>query len=836
MKITLENFKCYTKETFDLGDKGLILISGPSGSGKSSILSGIFFCLYGEGTDLIKDGAKNCNVILEINDFIIARSKRPNKLVLSLDNIEYYEDDAQERINKVFGNVFETTGYISQDCSSSFVSMNPVDKLEFLEKFIFRELDISDKKNRCKSLIKQRNEELLICNSKLEVETRIFDEMETPQIMEFPIKCSISSRDKIIKNENVKLKNSIIRIKKTENEIEEIIKQINLVSQFQVYEKSKNDEIDKKRIKIKSLKEEQCKFDYKGDEYTENLERKLYSISTNREYISTKNQYEKNLEKLHEMKSSETKEIETKIETINNKYMNVIISDTREKILELKTIVEDVKEYKRIYNSYIKYNEIDDNTIQLNETRLNKINNKIEEVSKQINKLEIEKSSYTCPSCDKMLLFENNKLKLLEHDSDIHDKNILELNYNSAKKELSQLIIEKKSIEKYIMETNHKVKEMGDLNLKLVDIHKLYIEDYENIPIDEIYEAMNDILLETNSEMKELCETELEYINDQKNKRTLENLLTNRIFNSSIMKFEKLLGENKIQLDKLEEDLEIFDYIESNEDELNLELSEQKSIKQAMKMIELNIRTIEKEIKELLNEISARKDSIKDIRKLIDLQSELQFNKSVIEENKLIKSEKEKSIASINAFLENEKKVLKYNEWKDKIELSRKEESILKSKLASINILKDKIIEAESIALSNVINSINSHTQIYLDEFFPTIPISVRLLPFKETQKKTSKPCINMEVEYKGMSCSLSRLSGGQRSRIILAYTLALADMFNLPMIMIDECTSSLDQELNTIVMDSLKQHFENKLVLIISHQSVEGHFDNVINLKEKFD
>ena len=224
------------------------------------------------------------------------------------------------------------------------------------------------------------------------------------------------------------------------------------------------------------------------------------------------------------------------------------------------------------------------------------------------------------------------------------------------------------------------------------------------------------------------------------------------------------------------------------------------------------------------------------IRKLIDLQSELQFNKSVIEENKLIKSEKEKSIASINAFLENEKKVLKYNEWKDKIELSRKEESILKSKLASINILKDKIIEAESIALSNVINSINSHTQIYLDEFFPTIPISVRLLPFKETQKKTSKPCINMEVEYKGMSCSLSRLSGGQRSRIILAYTLALADMFNLPMIMIDECTSSLDQELNTIVMDSLKQHFENKLVLIISHQSVEGHFDNVINLKEKFD
>jgi len=93
-----------------------------------------------------------------------------------------------------------------------------------------------------------------------------------------------------------------------------------------------------------------------------------------------------------------------------------------------------------------------------------------------------------------------------------------------------------------------------------------------------------------------------------------------------------------------------------------------------------------------------------------------------------------------------------------------------------------------------------------------------------------------MEVEYKGMSCSLSRLSGGQKSRIVLAYTLALADIFNLPLIMIDECTSSLDEELNNIVMESLKQHFENKLILVISHQSVEGHFDNIINLTENFD
>ena len=59
MKITLENFKCYEKKEFDLGDNNMVLISGVSGRGKSTILDAINFCLFGKGSKLIKVGKIN---------------------------------------------------------------------------------------------------------------------------------------------------------------------------------------------------------------------------------------------------------------------------------------------------------------------------------------------------------------------------------------------------------------------------------------------------------------------------------------------------------------------------------------------------------------------------------------------------------------------------------------------------------------------------------------------------------------------------------------------------------------------------------------------------------
>ena len=101
----------------------------------------------------------------------------------------------------------------------------------------------------------------------------------------------------------------------------------------------------------------------------------------------------------------------------------------------------------------------------------------------------------------------------------------------------------------------------------------------------------------------------------------------------------------------------------------------------------------------------------------------------------------------------------------------------------------------------------------------------------KRSKKKTSKPSINIRIEYKGMECNLNMLSGGELARVVLAYTLALAEMFNTPLILLDECTASLDQEMTGVVFDSIKDHFNGKLAVIIAHQVVSGVFDNVLIL-----
>jgi energy-coupling factor transporter ATP-binding protein EcfA2 len=93
------------------------------------------------------------------------------------------------------------------------------------------------------------------------------------------------------------------------------------------------------------------------------------------------------------------------------------------------------------------------------------------------------------------------------------------------------------------------------------------------------------------------------------------------------------------------------------------------------------------------------------------------------------------------------------------------------------------------------------------------------------------KPQINIEIDYKGMDVDINMLSGGELSRVVLAYTLALSEIFNSKIILLDECTSSLDQELTTTVIEGIKSNFPDKLIVIIAHQVVSGIFDKEISI-----
>jgi DNA repair exonuclease SbcCD ATPase subunit len=171
-----------------------------------------------------------------------------------------------------------------------------------------------------------------------------------------------------------------------------------------------------------------------------------------------------------------------------------------------------------------------------------------------------------------------------------------------------------------------------------------------------------------------------------------------------------------------------------------------------------------------------------------------------------------------------------YRGWEDKLSGLQDTETTRRHEYSAALTLKDKILEAESIAMVNLVESINTHARVYLDDFFEDDPIVVTLQAFTHT-KKVTKAQISIDIEYKGMECDLQMLSGGEMSRIVLAYTLALAEMFNSPLLLLDECTCNLDQETTNHVFDAIKEHFNGKLTIIVAHQVVTGIFDRSIDL-----
>jgi DNA repair exonuclease SbcCD ATPase subunit len=814
MQITLKNFRCYENSTFDFGKSGIILLSGASGQGKTTILMGIHFALFGTGTKIITFGKTTCSVTLLFDDMTITRTKKPNRLVLN----DIYEDEsAQNIINKRFGNTFNTVGYICQNAQDSFIMMSPIEKLGFIEKFAFQDIDICQMMKRCKDLIKERHETLIKTTAQFETASNMIEQLKQPDKVLFPIKCSKKNKDIAISNEIVKCKNTNTFLHKNKKKLDILQTELTSLEILNALVQSKEEGLNlviKKLLTLSIQKDNIC---YEGDEKLLEYEEQLLLIILQRDLAILKNRYNEDVNRLQLMKEEElNNKCKKMLEITKIIWVKYTEDECKNIINENKQIIKDLEKLNEL-NAKLDSFKINEEELILNKFNLAKYNTDIESKKKLLEKLKIQKEVFKCPSCFTHLKLQNNNLCIYNLEIDENSK------LEDTKDEI--FILQKKisSLESCILNQTNKLDQYKQIEKLILNIK----EQYEALPVcDEIKHDLEYIKNYMTSQQE---------LNKEFN--TLKNEKNNKKYSFTVMSFEKQI----VQQDQHIKEIELTNKQVNNnftEELLRCNIITQKQNKENLELIKNNINTLKKEKCNYEKQITDYKNNhITKYSRLIDVCNIKDELNIVMLEKKNLELKKithEKNVQDIEKYQVYKKDKNTYDVWVNKLNLLKTEEFECRKLYAASTLLKEKILEAESIAMINIISSINTHATVYLEYFFPDNPISVKLVTFKETKKgKTikKKPQINLEIEYKGMEADINMLSGGELSRIILAFSLALGEMFNTPIMLLDECTSSLDQELTTVVMDGIRENFSGNIVIIIAHQCITGMFDKVIKI-----
>ena len=98
-------------------NKGLTLLKGDSGRGKSTILEAIKWCLYGQMRQVFPfSGKKDTEVIISLNGITISRKKNPELIKWCNKDIILEASAAEKEIEKHFGSklLWQAGSYIQQ--------------------------------------------------------------------------------------------------------------------------------------------------------------------------------------------------------------------------------------------------------------------------------------------------------------------------------------------------------------------------------------------------------------------------------------------------------------------------------------------------------------------------------------------------------------------------------------------------------------------------------------------------------------------------------------------------------------------------------------------------
>lgn len=839
--VRIKNFRTYTVNP-DREDgfyefcfeQGVNLLKGASGAGKSTVFSAISWCLFKKpstGNTPLYGGTKETVVSIIIENLYLVTRTSP-KSIFTLTNLEREEtlenEEAQIFVYQQWGkeHVWKTCNYVSQGSINNLINGELTDAQRWdvlytlaFESGLQREnVNLEDLKTELRTRVDTMNRkyeviqnelqrrETIIQKYRVELETLLqtlgedhpFFRLDDDTVRKLVVQARFLEPEMVtnemIENCEGRLSNLKLTTKDIESQLKTLEDSKTMLTKEKMERESKDKEFLKGVVKEISQKKSEMEDNKRWLEKAERLQTLLESIMS--EYPEVKRwpsdelitRLNKFLPKLQWLQQKDWKEIiQPDVETIIQeeiyqeelaiKYRQLELEKSKLEAIILKTLPQ-LTSIEGEWLPTLEYDDPDQSGIKV---------------------------LMDCPCCSK-------KLSIILRQGSSQVESVREYRGEiSLTKKMTQMISERDKIIKKVSELPILEKVSGR-NLNTLLKIKSDIESWTNIP-----EGLRNLLVQTVDRKKvsgqvisELSSFESFNIEKYSERRILQESLETEIAHIMVTRDMTTISLSLI-------DNEFSGKIQSISDTMMNLMKELTSISREIPLWEQKLAKMKKEY-----------DWWSTIQEY-GLDSKDQFFEKV--DARKTRGKTEVQIVGLESRLK---------ELFSEQELAMTESQNTASQLKMVAELQTDLETVENKVLSECVDRVSHLTNSFLDNAFDN-PIMVNLVTEKETKGgkgkkhavgisiKAGKPGLPNLVER-----SLDGFSGGETDRISLGFSSAITTFSPFPLLMLDECISSLDTEMKDKVIRALRQQAKmtNKAVVLICHDAVDGLFDHVAEVQ----
>lgn len=768
MIITIENFLQTKNRTIEL-KPGVTLFRGKSGTGKTTVLRALKWCLYKEGK------GSGCNVKVTIGKDIFYRTSNPCHFMAIVNGTTYTDQGASKKVVELFGPVelWNAACCIHQKFTSFFATCPVSMKFHILNSLAFHEQDPGE---LTRALDEKLSTEMKLYSEATAI-MKSHEDNYNQMKKRYDPKHILSEEEyqsKLKRYQELKLLIPQIRLLEEEN----------LKNQEVHRTLSENLKLQKKDLLPEPVHDLNSLIKQKSEADRYELLKKDYDlIQVNRDLILSESSSDikvreiRYLEYIESLKKyNVTSDLDTYLTNLKDQLDEYVENN---KAPELLRRINQLEQIRRPYSLMPVREPVYFNPYSVSTPEV---------LVKQITELEHQKDSMnlSCPECKTGVHL--SKGKLLRGHVEFDEKKLLELR--------NQLLLSQKN--KNIEEENQRLK-----NKYLIDLARYNDEVDKNSKQLELYQN---------------AQREIRSLHEQLRLMKIPRIKSDSEFSDLQRRYDLLKLLKPVEKPKYgSRDLLI------HERELE-KLKKQESIKEELEKINYDRSSLE--LYNLIHEVQKVIDHNKSV------ESHNKFIDNLIEETRKklseikfheISTSSEKLTEELNLVreqLNNSNESAQYKVFIDQYESKLNLLSSHNNQITKIKRIREIAVDKECQKLASLIDQLNERVQAISNRLFPDKPCLIKIKSDKDYKsKKITKKEINLEFLYDGRKFnSITEISGGESDRVAIAITAALFSFTKFPLLFLDEAINSLDIDNKILVYNTLTELFPDRKIVIVCH------------------